>query len=232
MQPPLQAQFAAAATAAAQRPTLLAKLQEAAVALDNQLLATAAAAATAAATAHNVDASADPDDPAYEKVEKAAAAEASRGCYKLQLSQHWLVADAVGADAGAAWLAYQSLLAQMQLINEWYEPLLHSCMVCYCRQSAVVQQGRLEDNSHILGMCNLPATKLDHHTSNAVSLLTRYSLTKDCPSCNIGIKVCCCCLMLLLLLAVGPRGPPHLGVKRQQQCQQRTRSRRKCCRSP
>jgi hypothetical protein len=121
LQPPLAAQLAAAAAAAAaasQHPALLSKLHDAQSALNSHLNAGAASAAAAAAAAHSFDSTADPYDANYSDVEDAAAAEASRGCYKLPLAQHWLVADAVAADAGAAWQAYTDLLAQLQLIAD------------------------------------------------------------------------------------------------------------------
>jgi hypothetical protein len=117
--PPLANQLAVAAAAATQHPALLSKLQDIQSALDSHLTAAAAsAAAAAAAAAHSLDTTADLDDADYSDVEDEAAAEASRGGYRLPLAQHWLVGDAVAADAGAAWQAYQALLAHMQLIAE------------------------------------------------------------------------------------------------------------------
>jgi hypothetical protein len=119
LQPPLADQLAAAAAAAAaQHPSLLSKLQDIQSALDGHLTAATALAAAAAATAHSLDSAADVEAADYSNAEEDAAPEASRGCYKLPLAQHWLVGDAVAADAGAAWQAYQGLLAHMQLIAD------------------------------------------------------------------------------------------------------------------
>jgi hypothetical protein len=118
LQPPLADQLAAAAATAAQHPALLSKLQDIQSALDSQLTAAAASAAAAAAAAHSLDSAADLEAADYSDTEEEAAAEASRGCYKLPLAQHWLVGDAIAADSGAAWQAYLALLAHMQLIAE------------------------------------------------------------------------------------------------------------------